>query len=64
MLGMLVALLAVSVLCFGNVNLDLGKERRSNPKFALLQSPSCEHIPFLQIISIERIFEINHNKGQ
>ena len=64
MLGMLVALLAVSVLGFGNVNLDLGKERRFNPEFALLSSLSCEHIPFLQIISIERIFEVNHNKGQ
>lgn len=62
MLSVLIALLAISLLGLGNMHLELGEQHVFKPEIATTDFSSSEHLPFLQIISIERIFETNHNK--
>ena len=62
MLSVLIALLAISLFGLGNMHLELGEQHVFRTEIATTDMLSSGHLPFLQIISIERIFETNHNK--
>ena len=61
MLSVLIALLAISLFGLGNMHLELGEQHVFRTEIATTDLLSSGHLPFLQIISIERIFETNHN---